>query len=82
MRPRSRRLRRSPAKGYDPNRYLMLLEFPDGREPRAAVAVGNPDTAEHVSQASLKITARWMVKLMTVAVPCAMTNAMTTPIAE
>ncbi len=38
-----------PAKGYDPNRYLMLLEFPDGREPRAAVAVGNPDTAEHVS---------------------------------
>jgi hypothetical protein len=38
-----------PAKGYDQNKYLMLLEFPDGREPRAAVAVGNPDTAEHVS---------------------------------
>ena len=36
-------------KGYDPNRYLMLLEFPDGRDPRAAIAIGNPDTAEHVS---------------------------------
>jgi hypothetical protein len=39
-----------PAKGYDKdNRYLMLLEFPEGREARAAVAMGNPDTAEHVS---------------------------------
>ena len=38
-----------PSKGYDPNKYLMLLEFPDGREPRAAIAVGNPDEAEHVS---------------------------------
>ncbi len=36
-------------KGYDPNKYLMLLEYPDGRETRAAIAVGNPDTAEHVS---------------------------------
>ena len=27
----------------------MQLEFPEGREPRAAIAVGNPDTAEHVS---------------------------------
>lgn len=34
---------------YDPNKYLMQLEFPEGREPRAAIAVGNPDTAEHVS---------------------------------
>ena len=34
---------------YDPNKYLMLLEYPEGRETRAAVAVGNPDTAEHVS---------------------------------
>ncbi|MGE2716017.1 alpha/beta hydrolase [Mycolicibacterium litorale] len=33
----------------DPNKYLMLLEFPDGREPRAAIAVGNPDEAKHVS---------------------------------
>ncbi|MEV3905340.1 alpha/beta hydrolase [Mycobacterium sp. NPDC050551] len=33
----------------DPPKYLMLLEFPEGREPRAAVAVGNPDTAEHVT---------------------------------
>jgi hypothetical protein len=38
-----------PSKGYDQNKYLMLLEFPEGREPRAAIAVGNPDTAEHVS---------------------------------
>ena len=38
-----------PSKGYDPNKYLMLLKFPDGREPRAAIAVGNPDDAEHVS---------------------------------
>lgn len=36
-------------KDYDPNKYLMLLEYPDGRETRAAIAVGNPDTAEHVS---------------------------------
>ncbi|HEX9831983.1 MAG TPA: alpha/beta hydrolase, partial [Mycobacterium sp.] len=36
-------------KTYDPNKYLMLLEYPDGRETRAAIAVGNPDTAEHVS---------------------------------
>ncbi|OBG18483.1 alpha/beta hydrolase [Mycolicibacterium celeriflavum] len=34
---------------YDPNKYLMLLEFPEDREARAAIAVGNPDTAEHVS---------------------------------
>lgn len=33
----------------DPNKYLMLLEFPDGREPRAAIAVGNPDQARHVA---------------------------------
>src|SRR5690606_35404494 len=26
-----------------------LLEFPEGREPRAAIAVGNPDEAEHVA---------------------------------
>ncbi|MFC7674798.1 alpha/beta hydrolase [Mycolicibacterium sp. GCM10028919] len=37
------------AKPYDDGKYLMLLEFPDDREPRAAIAVGNPDTAEHVS---------------------------------
>lgn len=33
----------------EPPKYLMLLEFPEGREPLAAVAVGNPDTAEHVT---------------------------------
>jgi hypothetical protein len=33
----------------DPNKYLMLLEFPEGREPRAAIAVGNPDDAKHVA---------------------------------
>ncbi|WP_193046837.1 alpha/beta hydrolase [Mycolicibacterium baixiangningiae] len=33
----------------DPNKYLMLLEFPEGREPRAAIAVGNPDEAQHVA---------------------------------
>ncbi|MGV0655388.1 alpha/beta hydrolase [Mycolicibacterium thermoresistibile] len=38
-----------PSKGYDPNKYLMLLQFPEGREPRAAIAVGNPDEAEHVA---------------------------------
>jgi hypothetical protein len=38
-----------PALGYDPDKYLMLLEYPEGREARAAIAVGNPDTAEHVS---------------------------------
>lgn len=34
---------------YDPNKYLMLLEYPEGRETQAAIAVGNPDTAKHVS---------------------------------
>ena len=34
---------------YDPNKYLISLEFPEGREPRAVIAVGNPDTAEHVA---------------------------------
>jgi hypothetical protein len=34
---------------YDKDKYLMLLEYPEGRETRAAIAVGNPDTAEHVS---------------------------------
>lgn len=34
---------------YDPNKYLMQLEFPQDSEARAAIAVGNPDTAEHVS---------------------------------
>ncbi|MCZ8381867.1 alpha/beta hydrolase [Mycobacterium sp. CPCC 205372] len=33
----------------EPPKYLMLLDFPEGREPLAAVAVGNPDTAEHVT---------------------------------
>ncbi len=33
----------------DPDRYLMLLEFPDGSQPRAAVAVGDPDAAEYVA---------------------------------
>ncbi|MCK0176264.1 alpha/beta hydrolase [Mycolicibacterium sp. F2034L] len=37
------------AKGYDPNKYLMMLEFPEDRQPKAAIAVGNPDTAEHVA---------------------------------
>ncbi|MCG5432961.1 alpha/beta hydrolase family protein [Mycobacterium sp. MYCO198283] len=35
-------------KGYDPNRYLMLLDL-EQDETQAAIAVGNPDTAEHVS---------------------------------
>lgn len=39
----------NPAKGYDPDKYLMTLDFPDGRDPRAAIAVGNPDSAEHVA---------------------------------
>lgn len=38
-----------PAKGYYADRYLMLLEFAEGRDPLAAIAIGNPDTAEHVS---------------------------------
>ncbi|MCV7434915.1 alpha/beta hydrolase [Mycolicibacterium bacteremicum] len=42
-------LENNPDKDYDSNRYLMLLEYPDGRETRAAIAVGNPDTADHVS---------------------------------
>jgi hypothetical protein len=42
-------LDRNADNAYDPNRYLMLLEYPDGRETRAAIAVGNPDTAEHVT---------------------------------
>ncbi|CAN5315585.1 alpha/beta hydrolase [soil metagenome] len=32
-----------------PDRYLMLLDTETGRQARAAVAVGNPDTATHVS---------------------------------
>ncbi|MDH6195285.1 hypothetical protein M2272_001925 [Mycobacterium frederiksbergense] len=35
--------------GDQPPKYLMRLEFPEGREPRAVIAVGNPDTAEHVT---------------------------------
>lgn len=42
-------MRGNPDGPYDPNHYLMLLEYPEGRETRAAIAVGNPDTAEHVS---------------------------------
>ncbi|OZF49170.1 alpha/beta hydrolase [Rhodococcus sp. 14-2470-1a] len=33
----------------DPNRMLMLLDTRSGAQTHAAVAVGNPDTAEHVS---------------------------------
>jgi hypothetical protein len=33
----------------NPSRYLMLLDTETGRQARAAVAVGNPDTATHVS---------------------------------
>lgn len=33
----------------DDNKFLMLLEFPEDREPRAAVAVGDPDDAKHVT---------------------------------
>ncbi|MGW4636112.1 alpha/beta hydrolase [Nocardia sp. NPDC004415] len=32
-----------------PPRYLMALDMESGRQGRAAVAVGNPDTAEHIS---------------------------------
>lgn len=39
----------SAENGYDPNKYLMSLEFPSGREPQAVIAVGNPDEAEHVT---------------------------------
>ena len=39
----------NPDMDYDPDKYLMMLEYPDGRETRAAIAVGNPDTADHVS---------------------------------
>ncbi|WP_254900624.1 alpha/beta hydrolase [Rhodococcus sp. 1168] len=33
----------------DPNRMLMLLDTQSGAQTHAAVAVGNPDTADHVS---------------------------------
>lgn len=33
----------------DPNRMLMLLDSQSGEQTHAAVAVGNPDTADHVS---------------------------------
>jgi hypothetical protein len=33
----------------DPNRKLMLLETHNGAQARAAIAVGDPDTADHVS---------------------------------
>lgn len=35
--------------GDQPPKYLMRLEFPEGREPRAVIAVGDPDTAKHVT---------------------------------
>jgi hypothetical protein len=33
----------------DPNRKLMLLDTHNGAQARAAIAVGDPDTADHVS---------------------------------
>ncbi|MFD3595567.1 alpha/beta hydrolase [Nocardia sp. NPDC058640] len=33
----------------EPKRYLMALDMQSGRQGRAAVAVGNPDTADHIS---------------------------------
>jgi Alpha/beta hydrolase len=36
------------SKGYDPDRYLMLFK-PGDNEMNAAVAIGNPDEATHVS---------------------------------
>ncbi|MFD3701969.1 alpha/beta hydrolase [Nocardia sp. NPDC058658] len=33
----------------NPPRYLMALDMQSGRQGRAAVAVGNPDTADHIS---------------------------------
>jgi hypothetical protein len=33
----------------DPNRTLLLLDTESGSQVRAAIAVGNPDTADHVS---------------------------------
>jgi Alpha/beta hydrolase len=35
--------------GLDPNRKLMLLDTHRGDQVHAAVAIGNPDTADHVS---------------------------------
>ncbi|GAB2652396.1 hypothetical protein GCM10027169_16890 [Gordonia jinhuaensis] len=35
--------------GKDPNRMLMLLDTQSGTQTHAAVAVGNPDTANHVA---------------------------------
>jgi Alpha/beta hydrolase len=37
------------AVGIDPNRKLMLLDTHSGEQVHAAVAIGNPDTANHVS---------------------------------
>ena len=38
-----------PTNGYDPDKYLMMLRDNPHGEAMAAIAVGNPDTAEHVS---------------------------------
>ncbi|GEM33196.1 alpha/beta hydrolase [Nocardia neocaledoniensis NBRC 108232] len=37
------------AAATNPPRYLMALDMQSGRQGRAAVAVGNPDTADHIS---------------------------------
>ncbi|WP_336086316.1 alpha/beta hydrolase [Nocardia sp. SSK8] len=37
------------ATATDPPRYLMALDMESGRQGRAAVSVGNPDTADHIS---------------------------------
>jgi hypothetical protein len=38
-----------PTNGYDPHKYLMMVRDTPHGEAMAAIAVGNPDTAEHVS---------------------------------
>lgn len=38
-----------PSLGYDPNKYLLMYKPATDGETKAAIAVGNPDTATHVS---------------------------------
>lgn len=39
----------NPGHGNDPDRKLLLFDPDTGKRPRVAVAVGDPDTAQHIS---------------------------------
>lgn len=58
---------RLPDGTWDPNRKLLLLDTESGSQVRAAIAVGDPDTADHVSVTTpgLNTTVHGAIKDMT-----------------